>query len=237
MAVVTAGERQTRPMTNAQSHAIDPNVVLSEEDQPGFSQAELLYLLTVAPGETADFTAAILGLDAVENKEILVDAGASALLARRSLVFSEDQKSVVPHQEALMLAYVLTNATRWTTFGVAAKDSGDSGFLIEAEEGRVLAQPRAINTWWFIFLDVNANIDDIFASTAIALTVNGHETAVYAQISTPSKTQAFTIHRTPEDWSYAWGVPGEDEPQERVEHTTADVVAQALNSFSANFDK
>jgi hypothetical protein len=224
-------------MTNVQNNAIDPNAVLDEEDQPGFSQAELLYLLTTGPGETADFTAAVLGLDLVENREILVDAGASALLARRSLVFSDDQQAVVPQQEALMLAYVLTNATRWTSFGVAAEDSGDSGFLIEAEEGRILAQPRALNTWWFIFLDVNAPIDEIFASTATALTVEGAETAVYAQISTPAAVRAFTIHRTPDDWSYAWGVPGEDEPRELVEGTRVEDVTRALEAFSADFPR
>lgn len=237
MAVVAAGEGQTGTMTNVQNEVFDRDGVLDEADQPGFAQAELLYLLTTSPGEVADFSAVVLGLDQIENRDILVDAGASSLLARRSLVFSDDQKSVVPQQEALMLAYVLTNATRWTTFGVAAKDSGDSGFLIEAKEGRVLAQPRALGTWWFIFLDVNASIDDIFASTAAGLTVEGEETAVFAEISSLTEVRAFTIHRTPEDWSYAWGIPGEEAPRERVEGTTAVAVDSALKAFSAAFPR
>ena len=224
-------------MTILQNNGIDPDSTLAEEDQPGYSEAELLYLLTTSPGETADFSARVLGLDLVENRELLVDAGASALLARRSLVFADDSQSVIPHQEALMLAYILTNAKRWTTYGVIAKDSGDSGFLIEADEGRVLVQPRALGTFWFIFLDVNAPIDEIFAATATSLTVEGAETAVLAEISSLTDVRAFTIHRTPNDWSFAWGIPGESEPRERVEGTTFDVVEIALKAFSAEFPR
>lgn len=232
---MTAVPATTVPTNTGQTDGANPGAELDESQQPGFSQAELLYLLTTNPSPAADFSASVLGIDALDNAELLIELGASSLLAHRSLVFSEDSQAVVPQREALLLAYVLTSAKRWTTFGVVAADSGDSGFLIEADEGRVLAQPRALNTWWFIFLDTEASIDAIFADTATSLTVAGAETAVYAEIATLTDSRGFSLYRSNDEWSYAWGIPGDTEPKVHVDDATAAEVDTALVAFSADF--
>jgi hypothetical protein len=205
------------------------------DDQLGLSYAEVLYLLAMGPGEAADRTRETLLLDGIEDAERISLIGASALMARGLIAFTEDGKSVGAVGQALYIRYVLTNASRWTAFQATdGGEGGDTGFFIESPRGQLLVQPRAFDTWWFVLLHPDAPAEDVLAGTVLEWGGSAPEMAVFVRTRKQAVDRSFTVHVEAESWSYAFGVTGEPDPDERKEDVTRVEVEAALRSFAAD---
>lgn len=221
-------------MTDAPSLPVAPPVLL--EEQLGLSYAEVLSLLSLGPGPAADRTREVLMLDTVENAEQIGLIGASGLLARGLLAFTEDGKSLAAINQALYIRVVLTTATRWTNFQATdGAEGGDSGFFIESPAGKLLMQPRALDTWWFVLLHPEAPAEDVVADTAMLWGELAPEMAIFLRTQTMDADRAFTIHVAAGIWSFAYGVTGEAEPDARSEAASREDVERALKSFIRDF--
>ena len=215
----------TTPATEAEQEAV----------QVGFSYVELLYM-TEAPGEAQPaMSRALMGLaDPSESEaelEKLIAIGGSTLTARNMVSFTDDGLKVLLADDALFVSYVLSNAQRWTKFESINGAAGDVGFLIESALGSVLAQPRAMDTWWFIFLTPDASSAGLIADSAIALASQGKESAVFVHVLSLDYDYSFTIHHKEPEWAYAHGTSGNEVPDARVENTDQTAVVTALRSF------
>lgn len=203
--------------------------------QVGFSYVELLYM-TEAPGERQPaMSRALMGLadpsESAAELEKLIAIGGSTLTARNMVSFSDDGLKVLLADDALFVSYVLSNAQRWTKFESINGSAGDVGFLIESALGSVLAQPRAMDTWWFIFLTPDTSSAGLVADSAIALTDQGEESAVFVHVLSLDYDYSFTIHHKDAEWAYAHGTSGNETPDARVEDTDQATVATALQTF------
>lgn len=217
-------------MTEAPSQPVAPT---TSDDQIGLSYAEVLYLLAMGPGVAADRTRETLLLDGIEDAERVSLIGASALMARGLIAFTEDGKSIGAVDQALYIRFVLTNATRWTAFQVTdGGEGGDTGFFIESPRGQLLLQPRAFDTWWFVLLHPDAPAGDVIASTALEWGDSAPEMAVFIRSRTLTIDRSFTVHVASGAWSYAYGVTGEPEPEEREQGVSRANVEAALKKFA-----
>ncbi|MGV8851680.1 MAG: hypothetical protein ACOH1M_03820 [Rhodoglobus sp.] len=218
-------------MTEAPSQPIV--LASSPESQIGLSYAEVLYLLAMKPGLSADRTRESLRLDDVEDFEKIALVGASCLMARGLLAYTEDGKSIGAIEQALYIRVVLTNATQWTEFQVTdGGDAGDTGFFIESSQGQLLLQPRAFDTWWFVLLDPDAPPEEILTMTALEWGDSAPEMAVFIRRRSLELDRSFTIHVDKGSWAYAFGVTDDPEPDERHERASRDDVTAALRSFA-----
>src|SRR5690606_13982815 len=101
--------------------------------------AELEYLLSIAPGPSADRSAELLRVEPIPSVDEAILTGGAALLARGQLELV-DGGEFKPVDAALVIAYILTNAIRWTSISGATEDAADLGVFIESPHGGVLAQ-------------------------------------------------------------------------------------------------
>jgi hypothetical protein len=203
----------------------------------GFSHVEVHYLLSVVDSDAARQSRVILGLDELPDPDSLSNIAASTLLARRLLTFTDDEQSIVPVDEAMYVSYVLVNATRWFTLqSTDGAALNDTGFLIESDLGRVLAQPRALDTWWFVLVDGAASSADLVPETAVSLLSQKDEMALFLHMQTADTDRSFTIHRKADGWSFAFGETGNPEPELRDEAAGLDECVAALREFVSNGD-
>jgi hypothetical protein len=203
------------------------------QQQIGFSYVEVHYLLGVVDTEAGERTRARFGLYDFDNPQQLAAIGASALLARGLLGASDDNESVVPVDEAMFVSYVLLNAVRWSTFqSTDGAANGDTGFLIESDLGSVLAQPRALDTWWFVLIDSADAGNDVIVAMVTSLAEEGDKRAIFLRSETADYDRSFTLVRDNLEWSFALGATGTPDPDQRVDATDRAAVLAALHSFA-----
>ena len=200
----------------------------------GYSVAELEYLLSIAPGASADRIAELLGVAPVPSVDETILTGGAALLARGQLEFI-DGGEFKPVDAALVIAYILTNAVRWTSISGATEDAADLGVFIESPHGGVLAQPRTLGTWWFIILDPASVPSDIIARSAFGLAEEGEKSAVMVQMATLAEDRTFSFRQEGSDYGYACGATGGEEPEKLVEGVGAEQALTELVSFVTHF--
>lgn len=202
------------------------------QQQVGFSYVELHYLLGVVDTEAGERSRARLGLYGFDDPQQLAAIGASGLLARGLLGASDDNASVVPVNEAMFVSYVLLNAKRWSTFqSTDGEAKGDTGFLIESDLGSVLAQPRALDTWWFLLIDDAAAGNKIIVEMVVALAEEGTARAIFLRTETDTVDRSFTVFREGPEWSYALGTTGSPDPEQRVDATGKTELVESLRDF------
>ena len=200
----------------------------------GFSVEELQYLLSINPGSAADRSAEILNVAPVPSIDETILVGGAALLARGQLEFVEGGE-FTPVDAALVVAYILTNATKWTVVTGAAEESGDLGIFVESPQGGLLAQPRTLGTWWFIILDPAAPPTEIFLGTVMGMATIAPTTAVVAQTVTDDADRTFSLQRNDGAWAYAYGTSESPTPDRIVEEAAEEDLLVEVASFYAYF--
>lgn len=207
-----------------------------EEQVPdiGFSVAELEYLLSILPGPSADKSAELLNVAPVPSVDETILVGGAALLARGQLELNEGGE-FTPVDAALVVAYILTNAVRWTAISGATEAASDLGLFIESPHGGVLAQPRTLGTWWFIILDPAAVPSEVIVRGAFGLAEGGDESAVLVQMASLVHDRTFSFRREGNVYGYAYGATGGTEPDKLVENVSTEQILTELISFITEF--
>ena len=200
----------------------------------GFSVQELQYLLSIAPGASADKSAEFMNVGPVPSVDDSILTGGAAILARGQLELL-DGGTFAPVDSALVIAYILTNADRWTVIRGATEDSADLGLFIESPNGGLLAQPRTLGTWWFVILDPAALPGEVLIGTVMGMAHSAETSGVLAQTVTTGHDRTFAVRRTPEGWGYAYGAAGDGAPDRLEENVREDEVLIELASFIAYF--
>lgn len=112
----------------------------------GFGFAEIAYLLRSASTPQARKSAAVLRLnDELESDQLCI-AGASSLLARGFA--SANGEDIDLEGPAVVLAYAMGQADRWTEISLMSGDSIDTVVHVESDKVKVLLQPRTLSTWF-----------------------------------------------------------------------------------------
>ncbi|SEF00697.1 hypothetical protein SAMN04489740_3689 [Arthrobacter alpinus] len=114
----------------------------------GFGFAEVAYVLRSTSTAQARKSAAVLRLTDELDSDQLCVAGASSLLARGFA--SAQGEDIELEGPAMVLAYALAQATRWTEISLMTGDSIDTVVHVESDKVKVLLQPRTLSTW-FVF--------------------------------------------------------------------------------------
>jgi len=200
----------------------------------GFSVAELQYLLSIAPGPQADKSAEWLNVGPVPSVDDTIMNGGAALLTRGQLEFLPGGE-FKPVDAALVVAFILTNAVRWTRISGATDDAADLGVFIESPHGGVLAQPRTLGTWWFIILDPAAVPSEIVVSSAMGLAHEGERTGVVVQTATLTADRTFSIRRDGAGYGYAYGDTGNESPDLHSESAAIEKLLADLTTFVTDF--
>ena len=200
----------------------------------GLSVGELQYLLSVSPGPAADQSALVLGVAPVPSVDETITFGAASLLAHGlvEMVDGPEFRAVGP---ALVVSCLLTTARRWSTIAGATEDAADTGVYIESAEGALLAQPRALGTWWFIVLDPASAPEDVVVAAALELAESDDASGVFVQTTTGSLDRTFSVRRVADSWSYAFGDSGAETPEETREGVGAETAFSELASFIRAF--
>lgn len=233
MALVTAITNERDAMIDT-SGTPDTDVVQDQVPDIGFSVHELQYLLSIAPGEIADKSAQVFNVGPVPAVDETILIGGAALLARGQLEFREGGE-FQPVDAALIVAYMLTNATRWTTITGATEDAADLGVYVESPSGGVLAQPRTLGTWWFVLLDPDSVPGEIVIASVLGMAEQGATTGVVAQSVTLEHDRTFNVRRDAGAWGFAYGTTGASEPEFVAETATMDELVVELASFVAHY--
>lgn len=200
----------------------------------GYSVAELEYLLSIAPGASADRSAELLRVDPVPSVDETILTGGAALLARGQLELV-DGGEFKPVDAALVIAYILTNATRWTSISGGTEETADLGVFIESPHGGLLAQPRTLGTWWFIILDPESAPADIVVRSAFGLAEGGEKAGVMVQMSTLEANRTFSFRREGDEYGFAFGDTGSDTPDSRVDVAGPEQTLTELVAFVTSF--
>lgn len=235
MALVTTAQQgnESEEMTDTSartSAGLDENFV----PDIGFSVEELQYLLSLAPREGAEAIAGLLNVAPVPPIEETILLGGAALLARGQLELGDEGEFRVV-DAALVIAYILNNAVRWSRISGATSESADMGIFVESPQGGILAQPRTLGTWWFIILDPSSSAEQIVVESALGLTEPEETTGVVVEMQTPVLARTFSIRRNGDDWAYAYGDTTGEAPESTVEAVTVEHVRQQLAEFVASF--
>jgi len=199
----------------------------------GFSVHELEYLLSIAPGDSADRSADLLNVAPVPGiDETILNGGASLLSSGRLEV--TDDGSYRPVGAALIVAFILSTANRWHFMSGGTAESVDAGAFIESPSGGVIAQPRTLGTWWFVLLDPSADPAQVLVDTVLGLADSGSRAGVTLRTATVSDDRTFSVRHEDDEWAYGFGPSDSDDPTRIVEATTRDSVVAALRAFSGD---
>lgn len=212
--------------------------VVGEDDeqgaQYGFSRTELEYLLSVTPGPSADRGAKLLRVAPVASVDESILIGGAALLSRGLLEF-RDGGEFAPVEEAMIIAFILGTATRWSTIAPTADDQAGAAVFIESPGGGVLAHQGPLSTWWFVILDPDAVAGEVVLGVAMGLAHEEAASGVVVQTATLEHDRTFSLRRDGDSWSYAHGDTGSPEPEAMVQDASLDDVIIELASFAAYF--
>lgn len=211
-----------------------PNDVPNGSADIGFSVHELQYLLGISPGESADRSAELLNVGPVPIVDETILVGGASLLSSGRLEMLGDG-SFRPTDAALIVAFVLTTAHRWTVITGATEDSVDLGVFIESPSGGVLAQPRTLGTWWFVLLDPTAAPGQVLADTVFGLADQSEHTGVTVRTGSQMDDRTFSVRRQGDLWAYGQGRSSSDEPDELLEDVSRDRVMPAVRAFIEEF--
>jgi hypothetical protein len=196
----------------------------------GFSVHELQYLLSIAPGDSADRSAELLNVGPVPSVDETILVGGASLLSSARLEISDDG-SFRPLGAALIVAFILSSANRWTFITGGTDESVDAGVFVESPSGGLLAQPRTLGTWWFVLLDPAADPAQVLVDTAVGMADTAAHAGVTVRTATTSDDRTFSLRRQDGDWGYGFGPSDSDVPTRLVESTTRETVVDALRSF------
>jgi hypothetical protein len=212
--------------------AAAPQATSDEVPDIGFSVHELHYLLSISPGESADRSAELLNVAPVPSvDESILIGGASLLTSGRLEVL--DDGSFAPRDAALIVAFILTTADRWTLITGATDTAVDLGVFIESPSGAVLAQPRTLGTWWFVLLDPSAEPGEVLVDTVFGLADAAEHSGVTVRTGTRTDDRTLSVRRLRDDWAYGVGQSDRDTPDELVESVSRPVVEAAVRAFIA----
>ena len=116
-------------------------------DAIGFGFAELLVLLNLRRGPSAEASAAALRLASELDDAALMSAGASSLVARGAATVAPGGELSVEGPVAAVTA-ALTAATKRMQINLLTPDSVDNVLSVESPDYRILLQPRAYLSWF-----------------------------------------------------------------------------------------
>jgi hypothetical protein len=199
----------------------------------GFSVHELQYLLSIAPGESADRSADVLNVGPVPVVDETILIGGASLLSSGRLEITDDG-SFRPNGAALIVAFILSTANRWHFMTGGADQAIDAGVFIESPSGGVLAQPRTLGTWWFVLLDPSADPAQVLVDTVVGLADSGSHSGVTLRTATVSDDRTFSLRKKDGEWAYGFGPSDSDAPTRIIEEATRDSVVAALRAFSGD---
>lgn len=137
-------------------------------DQIGLGFAEVIALISLAPGESAGTTAGTLGLGEHLRNPLVISAGASSLVAHGYASATPDDEIEVTGPLAA-IALALGTAERILELSLLTPDSVDRIWFIEAAEIAILLQERGALTWWAM-----AQRADLPRSEAISFVIRKH---------------------------------------------------------------
>jgi hypothetical protein len=206
----------------------------------GFSDLELRYLLRYLDPEVRARVARYFRFGARDAavEEQQDTAAASALLARGFLVIVESPdperpgQAVVPTGEGALVLGILAQTVTWTMLQVTdGGTNADLAVLGESPVGKFFAQPRALDTWWFVLLDPRASGEEITSGTLVGLAEQWPEAAVFARLQSGDLDLSLTVHRKQAEWSWAFGTTGSPDPTEKVENSDRAAFDGALERF------
>ncbi|MDP9884726.1 hypothetical protein J2W21_002240 [Sinomonas atrocyanea] len=137
-------------------------------DQIGLGFAEVIALMSLAPGDAAETTAAALGLAEHRGNPLVVSAGASSLVAHGYASATPDDEIEVTGPLAA-IALALGTTERILELSLLTPDSIDRIWFVEAPDIAILLQERAALTWWAM-----AQRADLPRAEAIAFVIRKH---------------------------------------------------------------
>lgn len=153
-------------MTSTAEQALTPPT--DHPDQIGLGFAELAALFAFQPGPSTESTAAALGMADQLGNELVVSAGASALVAR-GLAMATPEEELEVSGPIAAVTHALGHAERVVNLSLLTAETVDRLALIEAEGIGILLQPRAFNTWWAM-----AQRPDLSVSEAMLFIIRKH---------------------------------------------------------------
>lgn len=186
-------------------------------DAMGFGFAELLVLLNLRRGPSAEASAAALRLESELDDAALTSAGASSLVARGAA-------TVVPGGELSVegpvaaVAEALTTATKRVQINLLTQSSVDNVLSIESPDYRILLQPRAYLSWFAM-----AQRPDITPAEANFFIIREHLQdnpaggATIRLLEDPAKNQLL-VKRGGEGWTVGYGLM--DGPADPIQEVT-----------------
>ncbi len=196
----------------------------------GFGFAEVAYLLRSSSTVQARKSAAVLRLTEELDSDQLCIAGASSLLARGFA--SAKGEDIELEGPAVVLAYAMGQATRWTEISLMTGESIDTVVHVESDKVKVLLQPRTLSTWFAFAQD--PTIDGAVAEMDII-----EEHVRQTKTGTAyvlSRTQDAEDHLMIRPDAGAWAVgQAKDPTADVVEHTglNAEGVLESLSGLRA----
>ena len=222
-------------MTNITAATISPdNAAPVDVPDIGFSVPELVYLLNSVPGPVADRSAEIFSVGPLLPDDVDIINGGGALLAHGLLAMNGVGEFEL-QDAALVVSYILCNAESWTVIGGGTDEGGDLGVFVKSPMGALLAQPRALGTWWFVLIDANAPREEIVADMAGSFADASESTGVYVRQLTLHHDRTFSLRQVRNVWGYAEGTSESDTPDTIVEDVDRQAVFTALTQFMDSF--
>ena len=196
----------------------------------GFTVDQLRFLLSLLPGAAADHSARVLQVDPVPPAQEALSAGGAELLARGDLELSEDG-SVQPSGEVAAVVYALTRARAWHTVTGATETGVDSAVFVQSDGIGVLAQPRALGTWWFLLIEPSAPADEVVGDLADGYLALSETSAIEVVSSAGGPEVVFTAQRAEGGWGYASGARDAERPEVEAPVATERETRDALRAW------
>lgn len=200
----------------------------------GFTVEQLQFLLSLVPHEAAQVSADVLNVSPVPSKEETARIGGASLLANGNAEINSDG-GLLPVGSALVVAYILSRATRWTVMTGADDSHSDIGVFVESPDGGLLAQPRMLGTWWFIILDPASSPVNIITDATMGLALQWEESGVLSRAFTAESDRTFSLRRRVDEWAFAVGNTEADAPELMEEQVSRDRIVAELRRFVSEF--
>ena len=195
-------------------------------DAIGFGFAELLVLLNLRRGPSAEASAAALRLASELDDAALMSAGASSLVARGAATVAPGGELSVEGPVAAVTA-ALTAATKRMQINLLTSDSVDNVLSVESPDYRILLQPRAYLSWFAM-----AQRPDITPAEANFFVIRKHLEdnpaggATIRLLEDPTGKQLL-VKRSGDDWTVGYGII--DGPAHTIQELTGLSDTQVLD--------
>ncbi|MGI5190664.1 hypothetical protein ACQEVI_21175 [Promicromonospora sp. CA-289599] len=192
---------------------------------------ELLSLLSLGEGASAQRTRESLRLPEVPDGSPLVGAGLSSLLVRK-LASVDDAGVLTPQGKVLALTAVLNRATEWIEAAGVSGETNHVALLVKSPEGAALIEPKPYGIWQALPLPAGERLIDA-ASRYVRATYKDIKTLPFAgsiKVIAESGDRAAAV-RIGEDksWAFSSGPVDRLSPPSPVEADPSfRVLAEAL---------